>query len=125
MNAVILKAHYDGKHICLGDLYPLEPNTRLLATVFPGDTAQRSGAATQSSSSSFSSASSTAPFPMTRTRTTARTRDSSGLRRFGQLLIEGERRAWSAASQAGFARAYGEKEPDYSAAVIREQPARE
>ncbi len=48
---------------------------------------QCSGAATQSSSSSFSSSSSTVPFPMTRTRTTTRTRDSSGLRRFGRILM--------------------------------------
>ena len=47
-------------------------------------TAERSGAATKSSSSSFSSSPSTAPFPMTRTRT----RDSRGLRRFGQIRIE-------------------------------------
>jgi hypothetical protein len=36
--------------------------------------------------------------------------------------IEEERRAWHAASQAGLARAYGDSEPDYSAAVIREKP---
>ena len=29
-------------------------------------------------------------------------------------LLEAERRAWRAASQAAFARAYGEDEPDYS-----------
>jgi len=77
MNAATLKAHYDGKHICLDDPYPLEPNTRLLVTVVPGDTADE------------------------------------------------ERQAWLAASQAWFARAYGENEPDYSGAVIREQPPRE
>jgi hypothetical protein len=77
MNAVTLKAHYDGKHICLDDPYTLEPNTRLLVTVVPSDSA------------------------------------------------EGERQAWLAASQEGFARAYGENEPDYSGAVIREQPPRE
>ena len=77
MNAVTLKAHYDGKHICLDDPYPLEPNTRLLAKMVPGDTA------------------------------------------------EGERQAWLLASQAGFARAYGEHEPDYSGAVIREEPSGE
>jgi len=74
MNPVTLKAHYDGKHICLDDPYPLEPNTRLLVTVVPGDTS------------------------------------------------EAERQAWLAASQAWFARAYGENQPDYSGAVIREQP---
>src|SRR2546425_1180763 len=77
MDAVTLKAHYDGKHICLDDPYPLEPNTRLLVTVVPGDT------------------------------------------------TEAERRAWLAASQASFARAYGENEPDYFGAVIRELPPRE
>src|SRR3989442_536953 len=44
------------------------------------DTAQRGGAATKSSSSS------TARFTIT--RTTTRRRDSRGLRRFGQILIE-------------------------------------
>ena len=77
MNAVSLKAHSDGKHICLDDPYPLEPNTRFLVTVVPGDTAEE------------------------------------------------ERQAWLAASQAWFARTYGENEPDYSGAVIREQPPRE
>ena len=33
-----------------------------------------------------------------------------------------ERQAWLAASQAGFARAYGEDEPDYSD-VLRDAPA--
>src|SRR5438093_1768731 len=55
----------------------------------PPDTSQRSGAATKSSSSSFSSSSATAPFPITSTRTT-RTRDSRGLRRFGQILIDSQ-----------------------------------
>ncbi|MSU59464.1 MAG: hypothetical protein EXS35_15055 [Pedosphaera sp.] len=36
--------------------------------------------------------------------------------------LAAERRAWRAASQAAFARAYGADEPDYSAAVIRERP---
>jgi len=36
-----------------------------------------------------------------------------------------ERQAWLAASQAWLARAYGEDEPDYSDAVIREEPPRE
>src|SRR3989442_9181812 len=38
MNAATLKAHCDGKHICLDDPDPLEPNTRLLVTAVPGDT---------------------------------------------------------------------------------------
>ncbi len=77
MNAVTLKAHYDGKHICLDEPFSLKPNTHLLVTVVPSETA---GA---------------------------------------------ERQAWLAASQAGFARAYGDNEPDYSGAVIREQPPSE
>src|SRR3989442_8137152 len=40
MNAATLKAHYDGKHICLDDPDPLEPNTRLLVTAVPGDTTE-------------------------------------------------------------------------------------
>jgi hypothetical protein len=76
MNAVTLKAHYDGTHILLDDPFPLEPQTRLLVTVVPGDT------------------------------------------------VEDERQAWLAASQASFARAYGEDEPDYSDAALREQPPR-
>ena len=77
MSAVILKAHHDGKHTCLDDPYLVEPNTRLLVTVEPGDTAEE------------------------------------------------ERQAWLASSQAWFARAYGENEPDYSGAVIREEPSGE
>ncbi len=37
MNAITLKAHFDGKNICLDDPYPLAPNTRLYVTVVPGD----------------------------------------------------------------------------------------
>jgi hypothetical protein len=74
MNAITLKAHFDGKKICLDDPYPLQPNSRLLVTVVPGETE------------------------------------------------EDERAAWLAASQAGIARAYGEHEPDYSDAVLREKP---
>jgi len=77
MNAVTLKAHYDGQHIRLDEPFPLKPNTRLLVTVVPGETAEE------------------------------------------------ERQAWLAASQAWLARAYGENEPDYSGAVIREEPPRE
>jgi hypothetical protein len=39
MNAVTLKAHFDGKMICLDDPYPLEPNTPLLVTIVAGDLA--------------------------------------------------------------------------------------
>jgi hypothetical protein len=37
MNSVVLKAHFDGKTICLDDPYPLKPNAQLLVTVVPGD----------------------------------------------------------------------------------------
>jgi hypothetical protein len=36
--------------------------------------------------------------------------------------LEEERQAWLAASQAGLAKAYGENEPDYSDAMLRERP---
>jgi hypothetical protein len=39
--------------------------------------------------------------------------------------LEAERQAWRAASQAAFARAYSEDEPDYSDSVILEHPPRE
>lgn len=39
MNLVTLKAHFDGKSICLDDPYPLEPDTPLLVTVVAGDSA--------------------------------------------------------------------------------------
>ena len=77
MSVVTLKAHYDGKQVCLDEPYPLKVNTQLLVTVVPGDSA------------------------------------------------EDERQAWLAASQAGLARAYGENEPDYSDAVLRETPPHE
>ena len=35
MNAVALKAHFDGKQICLDESYPLRPNTRLMIFVMP------------------------------------------------------------------------------------------
>ena len=38
--------------------------------------------------------------------------------------LEDERMAWLAASQANFARAYSDDEPDYSNAVLREEPPR-
>ena len=74
MNAVILKAHFDGKQICLDEPFSLAPHTRLLVTVIPSDHA------------------------------------------------EDERMAWLAASQASFARAYADDEPDYSDAVLKEEP---
>ncbi len=36
--------------------------------------------------------------------------------------VEEEHQAWLAASQASFARAYGDNEPDYSNALLREAP---
>jgi hypothetical protein len=39
--------------------------------------------------------------------------------------LEDERQAWLAASQAGLTRAYGDDEPDYSNAVLRETPTRQ
>ena len=77
MSVITLKAHYDGKHICLDEPFPLQPNTQLLVTVVPGDTA------------------------------------------------DDERQAWLAATQAWLARAYADDEPDYSDAVLREQPPHE
>lgn len=76
MNTVTLKAHYDGEHIRLDEPFSLAPNTQLLVTVIPDESA------------------------------------------------EAERLAWLAASQAGLARAYGDDEPDYSKAVLREEPPR-
>ncbi len=74
MIAITLKAHFDGKQICLDEPYALQPEAKLLVLVVPGDS------------------------------------------------LAGERQAWLAASQAGFARAYGEDEPDYSNARLRETP---
>lgn len=74
MNAVTLKAHFDGKQICLDEPYELAVNARLLVTVVEGDTE------------------------------------------------EDERAAWLAASQTWLANAYGEDEPDYSDAILREEP---
>jgi hypothetical protein len=74
MSAITLKAHYDGKKICLDEPFELQTDSKLIVTVVPDDSA------------------------------------------------EAERQAWLAASQAGFARAYGENEPDYSNAVLRETP---
>jgi hypothetical protein len=76
MHTVTLKAHYDGKQICLDEPFSLAPNTQLLVTVISSES------------------------------------------------VEAERMAWLAASQAGLARAYGDDEPDYSGAVLREEPPR-
>jgi hypothetical protein len=37
MSSVILKAHFDGKNICLDDPYPMKPDTQLLVTVVSSD----------------------------------------------------------------------------------------
>lgn len=74
MSAITLKAHFDGKQICLDEPYELQPDTKLIVAVVSGDS------------------------------------------------LEDERQAWLAASQAGLARAYGDDEPDYSRAVLRETP---
>ena len=76
MNAVTLKAHFDGKQICLDEPCELQPDAKIIVAVVAGDS------------------------------------------------MEEERQAWLAASQAGFARAYGDDEPDYSRAVLRETPPR-
>lgn len=39
MNAVALKAHFDGKQICLDESYPLLPNSKLMVLVMPESTA--------------------------------------------------------------------------------------
>ena len=77
MNTITLKAHFDGKRICLDEPYELQPNSKLIVAVVSGDS------------------------------------------------LEDERQAWLAASQAGFARAYDDNEPDYSHAVLRETPPRQ
>ena len=74
MSAITLKAHYDGKRICLDEPYKLQRDSKLIVTVVSGDS------------------------------------------------LEDERQPWLAASQAGLARAYGEDEPDYFHAALRETP---
>jgi hypothetical protein len=76
MSAITLKAHYDGKKICLDEPFELQPDSKLIVTVVNDDSA------------------------------------------------EAERQAWLAVSQAGLLRAYGDDEPDYSNAVLRETPPR-
>ncbi|HEY5296464.1 MAG TPA: hypothetical protein VIK59_00910 [Verrucomicrobiae bacterium] len=77
MSVITLKAHYDGKQVCLDEPYEFPVNSKLIVTVLPGDS------------------------------------------------LEEERQAWLAASQAAFVRAYGDDEPDYSNAVLRETPPRQ
>lgn len=76
MSTITLKAHFDGKQICLDQPYELQPDSKLIVAVVSGDS------------------------------------------------LEDERQAWLAASQAGFVRAYGDDEPDYSNAVLRKTPPR-
>src|SRR3989442_8534174 len=73
---------------CVGSVPRVGVSQRLAEcnSAIQRDIAQRGGAATKSSSSSFSSSASTARFTIT--RTTTRRRESRGLRRFGQILIE-------------------------------------
>ncbi|MBI2926218.1 MAG: hypothetical protein HYY24_11000 [Verrucomicrobia bacterium] len=40
MNAVTLKAHYDGKHICLDEPFELQPDTKLIVMVLPESAAE-------------------------------------------------------------------------------------
>jgi hypothetical protein len=35
MPIITLPAHYDGKKICLDELYSLKPNTKLIITILP------------------------------------------------------------------------------------------
>jgi len=37
MSAITLKAHYDGKHICLDEPYALQPDSKLIVMVESGD----------------------------------------------------------------------------------------
>jgi len=74
MSAITLKAHFDGKQICLDEPYVLQPDSKLIVMVVSGDSPAD------------------------------------------------ERLAWLAASQAGFASAFAEDEPDYSNAELRETP---
>lgn len=76
MNTVTLKAHLDGKQICLDEPFPIPSDAALFVTVIPSEAANE------------------------------------------------EHQAWLAASQASFARAYGDDEPDYSNATLREGPPR-
>jgi hypothetical protein len=76
MSTITLKAHFDGKQICLDEPYELQPDSKLIVAVLSGDS------------------------------------------------LEDERQAWLAASQEGFARAYGNDEPDYSEVALRETPPR-
>ncbi len=71
MPAVILKAHYDGKHIVLDEPFELPPNAPLAVTVLSPET-------------------------------------------------DRERAEWAALGAKNLARAYGDGEPEYSIADIRQ-----
>ena len=74
MSVIVLKAHYDGKQVCLDEPIDLAPNTPMLVTIEQSD------------------------------------------------ATDADRAEWFALAKAAFARAYGDDEPDYSNAVIRERP---
>ncbi len=40
MSAVTLKAHFDGRQICLDEPYPLERDAKLMVTVVPDDSVE-------------------------------------------------------------------------------------
>ena len=75
MSTITLKAHFDGKQICLDEPYELQQDSKLIVAVVSGNP------------------------------------------------LEDERQAWLAASQAGFARAYGDDEPDYSNCIGKMPPS--
>ena len=75
MSTITLKAHFDGKQICLDEPYELQPDSKLIVAVVSGNP------------------------------------------------LEDDRQAWLAASQAGFARAYGDDEPDYSNYIGKMPPS--
>lgn len=75
MTAVTLKAHYDGKQVCLDEPCDLQPGAKLTVTVIS----------------------------------------------CSDDALEEEGEAWYVLSQQGLARAYGDDEPDYSDAVLREE----
>ena len=37
MGVITLKAHYDGKQVCLDEPYELPTNSKLMVTILPGD----------------------------------------------------------------------------------------
>ena len=43
MKTVSITAHFDGKHVRLDEPLDLEPDTKLMVTVLPGEDAEREG----------------------------------------------------------------------------------